>query len=468
MLLRFFRINDPYRLLAVFILLIVIALGFFIDPVGLTLTELKSMVLGETLNSGKTLYAQVHTAAPPLAAWFAGWSEWFFGRSLTARHVVALLLIFVQGAYFAMLLINNKAQSESTYLPAFLYCVVCCFSFDLLTLSPELLASSLVLLALNNLFKEVEFRVQRDDTLLKLGFYLGLASQFVFSYVVFLPGVLIILTIFTRLSLRKALLLVFGFVLPHLLLLVAYYFFGNLSFLWRCYYESARWFVENQLSLASMLYLSAIPILYFIFSLVMLNREAHLTKYQSQLLQIMFLWLLLAAVEITVAGRMAPHRVITLAPSLAYFISHFILLVRRKWLAELMLWLFAGGIVTVAYVARYNQVKKIDYSKMFVSHVPTTPVNKRILVLDEQWGYFENNKPATGFYDWEIARQYFTETDYFQSVVLINNAFEQELPEVIVDPHRVMATVFKRLPALGKSYTQQGDTYYLNASTQLR
>ncbi|QLH32975.1 MAG: hypothetical protein HWD62_11605 [Cyclobacteriaceae bacterium] len=112
-----------------------------------------------------------------------------------------------------------------------------------------------------------------------------------------------------------------------------------------------------------MLYLSAIPIVYFFFSLIMLNREARLTKYQSQLLQIMFLWLLIAVVEIAVAGNMAPHRVITYAPPLAYFISHFILLIRRKWIAELLLWGFAAGIVTVAYLARYDKIDSIDYQK---------------------------------------------------------------------------------------------------------
>ncbi len=461
MLLRFFRINDPYRLLAIFILLALIGLGFFVDPAATTLAELKAMVLGEALNSGKSLYSDVHTSVPPLAAWFYGWEEWLFGRSLTARHIVAFVLIFFQGAYFAILLINNKAQSESTYLPAFLFGVVCFFSFDMLLLSPELFASSLLLLALNNLFKEVEFRVQRDDTLLLLGFFLGLSTLFVFTYIVFLPGTIIILAIFTRISIRKTLLLIFGFALPHLLILMAYFYNGNLEFLWDNYYKGMVWFTHNRLSLSAMLYLSAIPIAYFLFSLVMLNREARLTKYQSQLLQIMFLWLLVAIAEIAVAGEMAPHRVITYAPPLAYFVSHFILLVRRKWLAELLLWGFAGGIVTIAYLARYDKLNKVDYSKMFFNKVASAPVNKRILVLDDQWGYFENNKLATGFYDWSVSKVYFTETDYFQNVVLIDKAFAQDLPEVIIDPHQVMANVFKRIPTLERLYSKQGTNYII-------
>ncbi|MBK7651153.1 MAG: hypothetical protein IPJ20_11075 [Flammeovirgaceae bacterium] len=123
---------------------------------------------------------------------------------------MALLIIFFQGAYFAILLINNKAQSESTYLPALIFGVLCLYSFDMLSLSNELLASTFLLFALNNLFKEVEFRIQEDNILLNLGVYLGIASLFVLSYSVFLPGVIIILIVFTRLTLRKGLLLVLG------------------------------------------------------------------------------------------------------------------------------------------------------------------------------------------------------------------------------------------------------------------
>ena len=111
----------------------------------------------------------------------------------------------------------------------------------MLSLSNELLASSFVLFSLNNLFKEVEFRIQEDKILLNLGVYLGIASLFVLSYAVYLPGVIIILIIFTRLTLRKGLLLVFGFLLPHLLLMVWYFVKGNFGFLWRNFYQGNEW-----------------------------------------------------------------------------------------------------------------------------------------------------------------------------------------------------------------------------------
>lgn len=461
--LRFFRINDPYRLLGIGVMLILISMALFIDPTAITLGELKAIGLGEALNFQKGLYSSLFTDTPPLSAWFFGWMEWIFGRSLTARHLLALLIIFFQGAYFAILLINNKAQNESTYLPALIFGVLCLYSFDMLSLSNELLASTFLLFALNNLFKEVEFRIQEDNILLNLGVYLGVASLFVLSYSVYLGGVIIILTIFTRLTLRKGLLLVFGFSLPHALLMVGYFVKGDLPYLWNQFYLGNEWMAENLMSLSSLVYLSLIPILYLMLSVVMLNREARLTKYQSQLLQIMFVWLLIAIVELILSGKMTPARVITFAPPLSYFTSHYLLLIRRKWIGEMMLWMFILGIVASSYLARYERIPAIDYGSLFPKEsIFGNRINgKRVLVLGSDWALLKTNRFASYFYDWRLSEPIFTQTDDFENIVLIDRSFAQDQPEVIIDKNNLMENVMNRIPGLKKRYYRQGDLYIL-------
>ena len=96
----------------------------------------------------------------------------------------------------------------------------------------------------------------------------------------------------------------------------------------------------------------------------MLNREARLTKYQSQLLQIMFVWLLIAIVELIVSGKMTPARVITFAPPLSYFTSHYLLLIRRKWIGEMMLWTFILGITTRDTVEATCQISRAIHARI--------------------------------------------------------------------------------------------------------
>ena len=163
------------------------SLPLLIDLPTLTLQELKDMVLGEVVGS-KILYVEIIDRTGPLMAVTDGILNLCFGRSLLARHIIALILICFQASYFGILLINNKAYNESGYVPSLVFGFLCFFSFDLLATTPELLASTLLLLALNNLFKEIEFRIDRDSIILNLGVFIGLASLFIFSYIIFLAG----------------------------------------------------------------------------------------------------------------------------------------------------------------------------------------------------------------------------------------------------------------------------------------
>lgn len=463
MLLRFFRINDPYRLLGILVVLILISLPLFIDPVNITLDELKMFVLGEILNQGKSLYAEVLTSTPPLAAWISGWVDWLAGRSQSARQVFSLMLIFFQLSFFTIILINSRAHHENTYLPGFIFAVLTLFSFDMLSLSNELLASTMLLFALNNLFKEIEFRIQRDEIVLNLGLYVGIASLLVFSYALYLPGVIIILAIFTRLTVRKALMVVFGFALPHAFVLLTYYLKGNYTSLIENFYLANLSGIDDasSLSLTSVMILCIMPGVFLVFSWFMLNREARLTKYQSQLSQIMFLWILLALAEVAISSRLKPHQLITFIPPLSYFISHYILLIKRKRLAEFTIWIFIISIVGIMYAARYDKINSIQYDKLFPGKTRHTQITeKHVLILGTDWGLFENNKMGTGFYDWQLTRPVFTELNYFDNVVLIDKAFELAAPDIIVDEENLMLNVFKRIPKLQTQYRQEGNLYY--------
>jgi len=460
-LLRFFRINDPYRLLGILVILILVALPLFINPVSIMLDELKMFVLGEILNEGNSLYTEVLTKTPPLFAWISGGFEMLFGRSVTASRMVSLIFIFFQLAFFAIMLINNRAYNENTYLSGLIFGVLALFSFDMLSLSNELIASTLLLFALNNLFKEIEFRIQREEIVLNLGVYLGLASLVVFRYALYLPGVIIILAIFTRLSVRKGLLVIFGFLLPHAFIILLYFWKGNYSSLIKNFYMANLHQSEGAgMTATSMLLLSVVPGMFLLFSFFMLNREARLTKYQSQLSQVMLLWIIISLAVVVISGNVAPHHLITLVPPLSYFISHYILLIRRKRLAEITIWVFITAMVAVLYSTRYEKLKSVNYSDLYPKESAHSAINdKQVLLLGEDWGLLKNNRLAAGFYDWQLTQPIFSELNYFDHVVLIDRAFEDAAPDVIVDKENRMMEVFKRIPRIQALYVREGDLY---------
>ena len=138
-MLRYFRINDPYRLLGLLAIMVVISLPLFIDAPEMTLPELKSILLGEKVHSGSSLYTEVVDSTAPLAGWFDALFEMIFGRSVLGRHILAFFIVFSQAAYLGIVFINKKAFSESTFIPSVIFAFLFFFSFDTLSLNAELL-----------------------------------------------------------------------------------------------------------------------------------------------------------------------------------------------------------------------------------------------------------------------------------------------------------------------------------------
>lgn len=465
-MLGYFRINDPYRLLGLLVIMVCISLPLFIHTTPLTHPELKSFVIGEKVREGSALYSQLVDSTPPLASWLYGAFDFLFGQSLTWRHVFAFLILFSQSLFFGIMLIDKKAFAENTYIPSLVFSLLAFISFDSLALTSDLLAFGFILLALNNLFKEIEFRIQRDETILNLGIFISLASLLCFSYTIYLPGVIIILSIFTRNTFRKYLLMVFGFLLPHAFLLCIHFLMGTTGDLWNYFYLPNLHFSSHSLmDTKSVLVLCAIPLLYLFVSLFILNRDARLTKYQSQIFQAMFLWFIVALVQVFFAEERRPQSLIPLVPPVGFFLTHYLLLIRRRKFAEINLWVLLLGIVAVAYLARYNKIPYIHYQQLTVQ-APALPVkNKRILVLDHQPDLFVSNKLAGSFYEWDVCHSIFEQPEYYENVLLVSRGLGYDLPEVIIDPKNLMEKFFDKLPALKTKYERFPEGYRLKTNS---
>jgi hypothetical protein len=459
--LRFFRLNDPYRLIGLWLLLTLASLILLIDLPSMTLQELKGMVLGEAIGN-KIMYVEIVDRTPPLMAVTEGFLNFLFGRSLLARHMVALIFIFFQASYFGILLINNKAYNESGYVPSLIFGFLCFFSFDLLATTPELFASTLLLLALNNLFKEIEFRVDRDSIVLNLGVFLGMASLYIFSYTIFLLGAILILIVFARTTFRKIALVLFGFGLVHAILIILYYCYERTDDLWQHFYwANLNKPVAYLIGMNSILVLAALPVLYFVFSLFMLTREAHFTKYQSQLFQTIFLWMTISLIQFWIASEKTPHSLYTVIPAVAYFISHYLLLIRRRGIAEVMFWLFILGLLFVNYGSRYQFLKSVNYESMFPnpSVYEKKIVGKKIMMVGDEPSLYRNNTLGGYFLDWELSRKYFEQPDYYQNIVKINDAVARDKPDIIIDEKGLMGPIVARIPLLEKLYFRDGPLY---------
>lgn len=462
-MLRYFRINDPYRLIALLIILLIIYLPLFLDPPQITEPELHAMLIGEKLNEGSFMYREIADNTGPLSAWFHALMYYLFDESLLARHIIAFIFLVCQSAFVGIIFITNKVFNENTFIPSLIFSILCFFSFDMLVLSDELLGSGFLLLALNNLFREIEFRMPRDETVFTLGIFLGLASLFYLPYVIFLCGTIVILFLFARTDLRKFLLMIFGFLLPHFFVVTITYLSGSVDPLWNNFYLSGLTLSGDYLvGTKGVVTLGIIPIFYLVVSIIMLNRLARFSKYQAQLLQSIFLWIGFCFIYFIFCRDFRPQTMIVIFPAVTFLFTHFLLLIRRKKFAEMNTWILLLGIVSMAYLSRYDKLRSVDYSRLTVGRAGNDYRDKKILVLGNETGYYLGNRPATPFVNWDIARETFEHPEYFESVINVYDGFTADPPEIIIDAENLMKPFFNRMPALKTRYVRRGSIYQIS------
>ncbi|MEJ7643119.1 MAG: hypothetical protein WKF87_00865 [Chryseolinea sp.] len=462
-MLQYFRINDPYRLIGLLAIFLIILLPLFIDSPALTYPELKSFIIGEKVYEGNSLYTEVVDSVGPLAGWFDGFLHFCFGRSLLARHILAFFVIFFQASYLGVIFSNQKAFAEGTYIPSLIYAVACCFSFDNLSLTPELLGAGALLPALNNLFKEIEFREQRSESIFNLGLFISIASLFTFSYSVFLIGALITLAFFTRSTVRKYILLVVGFLLPHLLLFAIYLLKDGVSDLWQFFYlANLNLDSISYISNASLWTLLSLPLFYLVISLVLMNREARLSKYQTQLVQAMFFWTVFSLIQVMISKDFRPQNFISVIPGLSFFITHCLLILPRKKFASKAVWIFLCGTVIVSYLARYQVLGSVQYNDLIVPAESSSHKGKRLLVLDDTWSIYKDNRLASPFLNWYLAKDIFSQPEYYENIMKVYNGLKNDPPEIIRDKNDLMKPFMERLPELKQAYSRKG-IYYIRA-----
>ena len=185
-MLSFFRVNDPFRLIGVGIYLLVLTLVYLLfNPFPVTSAQLTWLILGERVGDGFLLYKDIIDDTGPLAAGFFMLMDLIFGRSLLAYELVGRILIIFQILYWNSILIKFRAFDENTYLPAIVMAALFHFSFDMLSLSPALLASCFLILALGQLFSQTVLQKEGSESTLLIGLYAGIATGFQPNYLYF-------------------------------------------------------------------------------------------------------------------------------------------------------------------------------------------------------------------------------------------------------------------------------------------
>lgn len=415
------------------------------------------MLTGEQINKGFMLYRDIWENISALAAMVYWGVDVLFGRSQVAYHVLACVVGLFQVLYFNYLCNTRDFFPEESTIPGLVYAVLLNLSYDMFTLSPMLMASTFLLLAIGVIAKMID-KPEVTDEIFEAGLYIGIATLFFLPSALFYIWAFMMMTLYTGAVFRHHMIGLFGSGFPILMVLLVFFLNNAIESLYRSLFSNAIRLDIGALSdLPPFLVYVAFSIGLGVAGFLKLFSYNRFTHYQTRIQQVMAFWFIFSAGTVVFWDALTPMNFVLFIPAVAYFVSWFFLSFRKIVRAEGIFLAYLTVSVFVLYWDVFGLFPKArigNFSERVAKAalLPDEIHGRKILVLGEEQGEYLNNFAATAYLNWSLSVYDFENLDSFESVIHIYHNFEKDPPEFIIDKEGIMPKLFSRLPKLRERY----------------
>ena len=201
------------------------------------------------------------------------------------------IIIFLTAFLINDLVSQHKLAKSFTMFPGYFYVLLCSIIPVFIGTVPEHLANFFLILGLRSVLSTYR-KSNCADQIFNIGFFIGLASLFYFSYGVFILLSIFGLNLMRALDIREILMVIGGFVVPYLLLMGYLYWYDNLYLMWELQWNNNFGFTAIKglsINLLGQITLSFFGILLGLFVLNY-NRLVLGKKMQDQKKIALFYW----------------------------------------------------------------------------------------------------------------------------------------------------------------------------------
>jgi hypothetical protein len=417
------------------------------------------MVLGERLGDGNFLYQDVIDDTGPLSAVFFRLVDSLLGRSRMVYEILGRIIIVFQIVYWSAILGKYRVFEENTYLPAVIMLVLFHTSFDLLILSPTLLGSSFLVLALGLLFSQTVLQKENSESTLLIGIYGGLAAGFYPNYVLFLPYMIVAGIAISGFSFRQLMLSLVGYFLPILLIGVYYFWNDGLKAafdVWPLIFESEDYILQDY---SAWIPLVALPILMGLTGYVLSAVIRSSTINQQKQRQLMVIWIIFLVIEVFFFKIQAAYQLVIFIPGLTYLIMQFFIFGGKGIFAKISLFLLVLGMPIFAFWYSSNTIE--ENPGYFVKNSPPLEYQGTVMILGEDLSPFLKSKMGGPFLNYKLSKLYIEQDRDLPQRAELFQLLQTEKADVILDPNGLFAKILEDYPELKKQYTSPKTGVYL-------
>ncbi|WP_462254119.1 hypothetical protein [Ekhidna sp.] len=420
--------------------------------------ELKWLLLGDWLSQGFSMYSETFDYTGPIAAFVYKYLTMLFGRNEFIHYGFSSLIIIFQAGVFNQLLLKNKAYDENGYLPAFLYMILMVSVPDFMTLSPQLLSLTFILLALRNVLRRIDNQVT-DELFLNSGIFIGVATMIYLPAVVFFLVFLVALILFSTAVLRRLALYLFSFLLAFSMCALYFYWRGDLlTFIDSYLVQNFLMDASSSIGIVDALIITAGFISIFLLSVIKTWGSARLTNFQQKIQQVIWLVFFGAIATFFLSNEKSLLELVYFIPVIAYFWTHYMMLVRRR------IFRFIMPVIMIVGVLIHSGYSYTSLTSSLVVEGAQASDEGKTMVLGSDLGFYKESPISTPCFDAHLTDIAFKGIDYYESSGELYKLFQKTDPDLIIDIVGIMPRLEDRFPNLSTNYRNTGGNKYSKIS----
>ena len=456
-MLKFFSINDVFRLLFVFLILLCVRLPFILMNDEIMALELSHLIIGQKMNEGMLMYKSIVDFTAPFSALVYYFIYWSFGRSYVSLEMFSLCLVACQAVMFNYWLNRLELLSNKTYFPSVLFVVIGSCTMEFQTLSPMMMATSFLMIAL---FKTLEVIKKGDISVFtyQSGIYLGIAILFYSPMVFFVLPLLLSLLAFSNIKPRKYIIYIYGVLFP--LLFIGVFFMWKHAF--TVYLDSIFSYLfsiskSTSMSLRGGFISFSILLLLAIFGLRKGVFSLRYISFQKRAVTVCLFVIVGFLFHLVFAIKLSYSLFYVLVPITSYFLSILFDLNNVSRKNELLF-------VFVIFFMGLGGYVPLFYRKPFMESLviqAKSPLKGKVLILGHNLSLYTKDGviPSTGFVNWELSKKYFVH-GLKTSRGKVYTFIQRDTPRYIDDQEHVL-DAFKGHKWFDDMYNQKDSNIYV-------
>lgn len=266
------------------------------------------------------------------------------------QSLFSIFLVFIQAIAINRIVIRNRISTEQSLVPGLVYILFSSMFIEYSILSPVLVSTTFIIIALSNLFQIYGKKATTTHTF-NVGFMISMASLFYYPSILFLIIGILGFIMLRSIMLKGLLQILIGALFPYYIVFAYAFYYNDLTMFNSLYTDKFYWFNGFSSVFEAPYYLYGIAILLTVFSLFNYTNNIKAKSIQTQeKIDLLYLFLLLFLIAAFIVNNYSMVYLQFIFVPLSIFFTLWLLKLKSTILIEFIHFAFVIALISLHYI----------------------------------------------------------------------------------------------------------------------